>query len=289
MSKTGDIFRKDVIGWSLYDFANTIFSMNILSLYFKRWVVEDLGRDGLYYDIAYSGSMLLVGLIMPALGALSDHSHKKKLFLFLFTITCCISIGLVALIPAPLFIPVIFMFAFSNFFYEGGMVFYNSLLYSVSGGNEARLVSGFGVAFGYTGSIIGMILVLPWVTGGIFGLGESPEQRVEMLMVLKELAPDAVPVNFLNPVQGTRLEHRPLLEPVEALALVAVARLVLLDRHIILCGGREVTLRSLQPLALLAGASGLLVGDYLTTSGRPAGEDLEMLADLGLGPTRSKG
>jgi len=170
LSKTGDIFRKDVIGWSLYDFANTIFSMNILSLYFKRWVVEDLGRDGLYYDIAYSGSMLLVGLIMPALGALSDHSHKKKLFLFLFTITCCISIGLVPLIPAPLFMPVIFMFAFSNFFYEGGMVFYNSLLYSVSGGNEARLVSGFGVAFGYTGSIVGMILVLPWVTGGIFGL-----------------------------------------------------------------------------------------------------------------------
>jgi MFS-type transporter involved in bile tolerance (Atg22 family) len=47
------IFRREVISWSLYDFANTIYSMNILSLYFKRWVVEDLGRDGLYYDAAF--------------------------------------------------------------------------------------------------------------------------------------------------------------------------------------------------------------------------------------------
>jgi UMF1 family MFS transporter len=85
LSQIRDIFRKDVVGWSLYDFANTIYSMNILSLYLKRWIVEDLGREGLYYDIAFSGSMLLTGILMPALGAISDHSGKKKLFLFLFS------------------------------------------------------------------------------------------------------------------------------------------------------------------------------------------------------------
>lgn len=144
--------------------------MNILSLYFKRWIVEDLGRDGLYYDFAYSFSMLLAGLIMPALGAISDQSQKKKLFLFLFTLTCCLSVGIMPLLPLSLFIVIIVVFGISNFFYEGGMVFYNSLLYSVSGGKEARLVSGFGVALGYTGSAVGMILVLPWVAGGVFGL-----------------------------------------------------------------------------------------------------------------------
>jgi UMF1 family MFS transporter len=170
LSKSTTIFRKEIIGWSLYDFANTIYSMNILSLYFKRWVVEDLGYEGLYYDIAYSSSMLLVGIIMPALGAISDHSRKKKLFLFLFTISCCLAIGIIPIIPPIFFIAIIVMFGLSNFFYEGGLVFYNSLLYSVSGNKEARLVSGFGVALGYTGSIVGMILVLPWVTGDLFGL-----------------------------------------------------------------------------------------------------------------------
>lgn len=173
MSKPKSIFRRDVIGWSLYDFANTIFSMNILSLYFKRWVVEDLQYDGLYYDLSYSGSMLLAGLIMPALGAISDQSNKKKIFLFLFTFASCLALGLIPIIPVSLIFAILIVFGLSNFFYEGGMVFYNSLLYTVSGGKEARVVSGFGVALGYFGSIVGMILVLPFVTGGIYGIDIS--------------------------------------------------------------------------------------------------------------------
>jgi UMF1 family MFS transporter len=169
VSKIRSILRKDIISWSLYDFANTIYSMNILSLYFKRWVVEDLGKEGLYYDIAFSASMLLTGLIMPALGAFSDHSQKKWMFLLLFTLLCCTAIGIIPALPSGLFLLAIIFFGFSNFFYEGGMVFYNSLLYSVSSGVEARLVSGFGVAIGYLGSVVGMLLVLPFVNGHIFG------------------------------------------------------------------------------------------------------------------------
>jgi len=170
LNRSRTILRKEIIGWSLYDFANTIFSMNILSLYFKRWIVEDLGRDGLYYDLPYAGSMLIVGLIMPALGAISDHSGKKRILLFLFTVTCCLAIGSVPLVPINLLAVIILLFVVANFFYEGGMVFYNSLLYSVSSGYEARLISGLGVALGYTGSLAGMILVLPWVTGQVFAL-----------------------------------------------------------------------------------------------------------------------
>ena len=81
-----------------------MYSIIILSLYFKRWVVEDLGRDGLYYDVAFSASMLLSGLIMPALGAISDHSQKKKIFLLLFTFCCCTLIGIIPLVPSNLFI-----------------------------------------------------------------------------------------------------------------------------------------------------------------------------------------
>lgn len=173
MKTSSKILRKEIIGWSLYDFANTIYSMNILSLYFKRWVVEDLGKDGLYYDIAFSGSMLLAGLLMPVLGAISDRSAKKKIFLMLFTLTCCITIGIIPLVPINMILAVVICFAVSNFFYEGGMVFYNSLLYSVSSGNEARLISGLGVALGYTGSIVGMILVLPFVEGEVFGMAVS--------------------------------------------------------------------------------------------------------------------
>ena len=143
--------------------------MNILTRYFKPWVVEDLGRDGLYYDIAYSGSMLLAGILMPALGAISDNSGKKKFFLFLFTIVCCSAIGIISFLPPMFFIFAVLLFAFSNFFYEGGMVFYNTLLYSVAEGKEARFVSGFGVAMGYLGAIIGLMIMLPIVYGDIFG------------------------------------------------------------------------------------------------------------------------
>ena len=79
------LFRKDVIGWSLYDFANTIFSMNIISLYLKRYIVEDLGKDDRWFDIPYSASMLIAALILPAMGAISDHSTKKKAFVIRFT------------------------------------------------------------------------------------------------------------------------------------------------------------------------------------------------------------
>ncbi|MBU0982614.1 MAG: MFS transporter, partial [candidate division Zixibacteria bacterium] len=169
-SATGNtVLRRDVIGWSLYDFANTIYSMNIVSLYLKRYIVQDLGYDDRYFDIPFSASMLLAALILPALGALSDHSTKKKIFLFLFTIACCSAVGLLATVPSWAIGAVITLFIVANFSYEAGQPFYNALLYSVSDGTQARFVSGLGVALGYVGSIVGMIMVLPFVTGEFFG------------------------------------------------------------------------------------------------------------------------
>ncbi|KUK31064.1 MAG: Biotin synthase [Thermoanaerobacterales bacterium 50_218] len=118
--------------------------------------------------------------------------------------------------------------------------------------------------------------------GGIFGLGESWEQRVELALTLRDLDVDKVPLNLLIPIPGTRLEAQPLLEPLEALKIVALYRFLLPDKVLIMCGGREVVLRDLQSWALMAGANGIMVGNYLTTSGRNIQDDLSMLRDLGL-------
>jgi biotin synthase len=122
-----------------------------------------------------------------------------------------------------------------------------------------------------------------WVCcGGIFGLGESDEDRVELAMTLRELDVDSIPVNFLNPVEGTAAAGRRELTPLQCLRIVAMLRLAHPGREIILCGGREVNLRDLQCLMFAAGATGTMVGNYLTTSGRPEAEDRRMLEDLGL-------
>ena len=118
--------------------------------------------------------------------------------------------------------------------------------------------------------------------GGIFGMGESIEQRVELAFTLKELGVDSVPINFLNPIPGTKLQGRHLLSPLECLRILATYRFILPSCDILTCGGREVNLRSLQPLMFTSGASGTMVGDYLVTQGRPPQEDLELIEDLEL-------
>jgi biotin synthase len=119
-------------------------------------------------------------------------------------------------------------------------------------------------------------------SGGIFGMGESWEQRVELAFLLKELDVHVIPVNFLNPIEGTRLAQRPLLPPLEALACIALFRFIHPRKEITVCGGREVTLQDFQSWVFFAGANGLMVGNYLTTQGRNIEADLEMIANMGL-------
>jgi biotin synthase len=115
--------------------------------------------------------------------------------------------------------------------------------------------------------------------GGIFGLGESLEQRVELAFTLRELQVDSVPLNFLNPIPGTPLENNNQLTPMDCLRIIALFRYALPERRISVCGGREKNLRDLQSWIFLAGASGTMIGNYLTTSGRDRGMDLQMFRD----------
>ena len=115
--------------------------------------------------------------------------------------------------------------------------------------------------------------------GGIFGLGESLEQRVEMGLTLRELDVDSVPLNFLNPIAGTPLERNNFLTPLDCLRVICLYRFLLPRKRITVCGGREKNLRDFQSAIFMAGASGTMVGNYLTTTGRDRETDLQMIRD----------
>lgn len=123
-------------------------------------------------------------------------------------------------------------------------------------------------------------------TGGIIGLGETREQRIEFAFQLAELEPNEVPINFLNPRPGTPLEGRDVVSPVEAIRTIALFRLILPSATLRFAGGREVTLGDLQSLGLKAGINAMITGNYLTTLGQQVTDDLQMLEDLKM-PIRS--
>jgi biotin synthase len=118
--------------------------------------------------------------------------------------------------------------------------------------------------------------------GGIFGLGETWQDRIDMGIALREIGPDSIPLNFLIPIRGTRLGSRSQLEPIEALRIISLFRLLLPGKEIRICGGRLQTLGELNSLIFLAGADGILSGNYLTTTGRSFEDDMRLIGQLGL-------
>ncbi|MBE7493209.1 MAG: biotin synthase BioB [Planctomycetes bacterium] len=118
--------------------------------------------------------------------------------------------------------------------------------------------------------------------GGILGMGESPQQRVELMLQVAQVAPEHIPLNFLVPVKGTPLEHLQPMKPIECLKAIAVFRLTNPRSDLFIAGGRVQHLRQLQPMLFFAGANGMMVGNYLTTPGRTKEDDLELVRDLGL-------
>ncbi|HKE50149.1 MAG TPA: biotin synthase BioB, partial [Actinomycetes bacterium] len=117
--------------------------------------------------------------------------------------------------------------------------------------------------------------------GGIIGMGESLDQRAEFAAQLAALDPDEVPLNFLNPRPGTPFANRPVVATVEALTTIAAFRLALPRTILRYAGGREITLGDLgTSQGMLGGINAVIVGNYLTTLGRPADTDLAMLREL---------
>jgi biotin synthase len=119
-------------------------------------------------------------------------------------------------------------------------------------------------------------------TGGIIGMGESWEDRVDLALSLRELEVESVPINLLNPRKGTPLEEKTKLDPYEALKAIAIFRFILPQQILRYAGGREAVMGELQSLGLKAGINAMLIGHYLTTLGQPPEKDHAMLESLGL-------
>jgi biotin synthase len=130
---------------------------------------------------------------------------------------------------------------------------------------EAGLAAGMGVC-----------------AGGIFGIGETEDDRIDMAFELRRLGVDMVPMNFLHPIEGTPLGSAEKMPPREILRIVALYRFILPKTHLKVAGGRVLNLRDLQSWIFYAGSTAILSGNYLTTAGRAIEDDLQMLADLGL-------
>jgi UMF1 family MFS transporter len=173
--------RAERWSWALYDFANTIFSMNIVTLYFAVWIVTERGASNTAYSLATSFSSLLVLAAAPVIGAFSDASRRRLPWVVGFTFLCvAATLALSPLARAPLaprtvVLLLLLVFVVANTAYQLAIPPYNAMLPELVPASELGRMSGFGTALGYVGSIAGVLLVAPFVTGS-FGLRAGGRQ-----------------------------------------------------------------------------------------------------------------
>jgi len=121
-------------------------------------------------------------------------------------------------------------------------------------------------------------------SGGIIGMGETREDRCDLAFELRAIGANVVPVNILNPIPGTPFADNEPLSVLEILKTIACFRFILPRQEIMIAGGRTMNLRDAQSMIFMAGASAMMVGNYLTTLNQPVEKDLQMIKDLGLDP-----
>jgi UMF1 family MFS transporter len=192
----------------LYDFANTIFSMNVATLYFSVWLIADLHASNTVYAVGNGISSLLVVLSVPVLGAISDARRRRKPWVVGFTIVACLAcaaIGIVGQRTLPLagaeiiaggplpagwsptigtFGWVLVAFVIANYAYQAAQPFYNAMLPDLVPSEERGRLSGIGTAVGYVGTIVGLLLVFPFFSGAIPLFGRLPEGAMSFLRAL---------------------------------------------------------------------------------------------------------
>ena len=198
VSDTGDFnpplapFRER-LSWALYDFANTVFSMNIATLYFSAWLVADLGHSNTLYALVNGIASALVVVSIPVFGAISDTTQKRKPWVVGFTLVACLctaAMGILGQLGLPLLgesvtasgsrplldpglalIGVLTAFTIANYTYQGAQPFYNAMMPELVPVDHRGRISGLGTALGYVGSITGVLLTFPFFTGQMPMLG----------------------------------------------------------------------------------------------------------------------
>ena len=156
--------HRAIASWAFYDFANTIFSMNVISLYFALWVIVDHGGQDILYSGALSLSMIAVAVSAPIFGVISDQTGRRRLplvFLTIISVFATVFIGQ----TNQLWVGIL-LFIIANYCYQSALVFYNGMLPNVARRSSVGIVSGYGVSLGYLGSIVGLLIVEPFVTNG---------------------------------------------------------------------------------------------------------------------------
>ena len=196
--------------WALYDFSNTIFSMNVATLYFAVWLVADIGASNVQYAVANGIASVMVVAAIPILGAISDVRRRRKPWVVGFTLVSCVAcvlMGVFGVTTLPIvgtgvvggavrdpswhpslsaLFPVLACYVIANFAYQAGQPFYNAMMPELVPVEERGRLSGLGTAVGYVGSIVGVALVAPFFTGGLAGVGNLPEG---VLHALRSIVP----------------------------------------------------------------------------------------------------
>ncbi len=150
-----------IFSWSLYDLANQFFALNIVSLYFVRWLTIEKQVPEIFYSIAFGISVFCVAVSSPILGAISDITEKRRGFLIVLTLISIIFTAILG-VSGSVFTGLLF-FAIANFGCQAAIVFYNALIINIAPRNKIGLVSGIGKMMGYTGAIIALYLFKPIV------------------------------------------------------------------------------------------------------------------------------
>lgn len=196
--------------WASYDFANTIFSMNVATLYFSVWLVSDLGASNTMYAGSSALAALIVVLAIPVLGAVSDARRRRKPWVVGFTVVCCVACAAIGVLGqrtlpvvgaevlAPTTRPeawhpgfaelkwVLLAYVIANATYQAALPFYNAMMPDLVPGEEQGRLSGFGTALGYLGSIFGVLLVVPFFNHALPVLGPISDGT---MAVLRRLVP----------------------------------------------------------------------------------------------------
>ncbi|MEO8560477.1 MAG: MFS transporter [bacterium] len=191
--------------WALYDFANTIFSMNVATLYFSVWLIADLHASNTVYAVGNGISSILVVLSVPVLGAISDARRRRKPWVVGFTIAACLAcaaIGITGQRTLPLagaeiigggplpagwaptigtFGWVLVAFIIANYAYQAAQPFYNAMMLDLVPPDERGRLSGIGTAVGYVGTIVGLLMVFPFFSGAVPLFGRLPEGVIGFL------------------------------------------------------------------------------------------------------------
>ncbi|HUQ20048.1 MAG TPA: MFS transporter [Gemmatimonadaceae bacterium] len=180
--------------WALYDFANTIFSMNIATLYFAVWLVSDLHASNTMVALGNGISSALIAISIPIFGAISDSTQRRKPWVVWFTLLTCAAtafLGIVGQTQVPLIgdsiidpissapyvlsgtvaVLIIASFVAANYSYQGALPFYNAMMAELVPPNEQGRLSGAGTALGYFGAIVGVLLVTPFFSSSMPLLG----------------------------------------------------------------------------------------------------------------------